>query len=467
MRLLSLSSFAIAMTFAGLGSTVHASDSDPLKRAGSLGTKLGPVEKADRDQQKSLPEGVGVKILEVIPESAAAEAGLKPGDIVVASNSESVKMPGAFAASVSKLREGDKLRVDFIRDGESKSIDVTLKARPKETGTDSYDVIYGSVSIPAGRLRTIMTRPKQQPGAEAKKLPALMLIQGVGGYSVEIRPGAYGYAPMIEAFSKAGFVTMRIEKPGQGDSEGGPTSEVDFDTELAGYLAGLKALKTTEFVDGDNLFLFGHSMGGVMAPLIAKEVPVKGIAVYGTVVKTWPEYMLENVRRQSELAGESPATVDEALRKDAALSYLLFLTDKTPKEVANEHPELAERIAEFFADGEHYVGRSHRFFKQLARKNMPDAWEGFDGHVLSVWGRSDFVSAEDDHARIAAIVDSRNPGHGKFVAMDGLDHGMFKAATPMDSFRTQGSSGDYDPAYHELLLQWAKELSQPAKADQA
>jgi hypothetical protein len=37
----------------------------------------------------------------------------------------------------------------------------------------------------------------------------------------------------------------------------------------------------------------------------------------------------------------------------------------------------------------------------------------------------------------------------------------------MDSFRTQGSSGDYDPAYHELLLQWAKELSQPAKADQA
>ena len=450
--------FAAILVFIGSGNYAHAGEADPLKRAGSLGTKLGPVEPADREGKK-LPDGVGVKILEVIPESSAAEAGLKPGDIVTALNSESVKAAGTFAASVSKLREGDKIRVDVNRDGESKSIDVTLKGRPKEAGNDDYEVIYGSVAIPAGRLRTIMTRPKRQPGGDEKKLPALMLIQGVGGYSVEIRPGTYGYAPMIEAFSKAGFVTFRVEKPGQGDSEGGPTSEVDFETELAGYLAALKALKATEFVDAGNVFLFGHSMGGVMAPLMAIEEPVKGISVYGTVVKTWPECMLENVRRQSELAGEPASAIDTALKKDAAVSYLLFLAGKSPKEVSKEHPELAERIAEFFADGEHYVGRSYRFFQQLAGKNMPEAWERFDGHVLSVWGKSDFVSAEDDHARIAAIVDSKHPGHGKFLAMNGLDHGMFEAATPMDSFRTGGSSGKYSPAYHETLVEWAKELA--------
>ncbi len=462
MRLRIRSILAIAFLVGGTGVSLKAAEGDPLKRAGSLGTKLGPVEPADREEKK-LPEGVGVKIIEVLPESAAAEAGLKAGDIVLAVNAESVKAPAVFAASVSKMREGDKIRVDVNRDGEKKSIDVTLKARPKEAGTDSYDVIYGTVSIPAGRLRTIMTRPKNLADPDAKKLPALMLIQGVGGYSVEIRPGAYGYAPMIEAFSKAGFVTFRVEKPGQGDSEGGPTSEVDFETELAGYKAALKALKATDFVDAGNVFLFGHSMGGVMAPMMAMDEPVKGISVYGTVVKTWSEYMLENVRRQTELAGEAASTVDAALKQDAAVSYLIFQAGKSPKDVAKEHPELAPRIAEFFADGEHYVGRSYRFFVQLAGKNLPDAWEAFDGHVLSVWGKSDFVSAEDDHARIAAIVDSKNPGHGRFVALDGIDHGFFQAPTPMDSFRTQGSSGEYDPAYQELLLNWAKELSKPSE----
>jgi len=43
-------------------------------------------------------------------------------------------------------------------------------------------------------------------------------------------------------------------------------------------------------VDQDNVFIVGHSMGGVFAPILAAEFPVKGIAVYGTVVKTWTEY---------------------------------------------------------------------------------------------------------------------------------------------------------------------------------
>jgi len=116
MRFRIQSLLAIAFLIAGTGMSLSAAEGDPLKRAGSLGTKLGPVEPADREEKK-LPEGVGVKILEVLPESAAAEAGLKPGDIVVALNAESVKAPAVFAASVSKLREGDKIRVDSTAKG--------------------------------------------------------------------------------------------------------------------------------------------------------------------------------------------------------------------------------------------------------------------------------------------------------------------------------------------------------------
>ena len=37
--------------------------------------------------------------------------------------------------------------------------------------------------------------------------------------------------------------------------------------------------------------------------VLAGEVAVKGVAVYGTMVKPWPEYLLENRRRQEVLAG--------------------------------------------------------------------------------------------------------------------------------------------------------------------
>ena len=45
------------------------------------------------------------------------------------------------------------------------------------------------------------------------------------------------------------------------------------------------------------MFIFGHSMGGVFGPILASEIPIRGIAVYGTVAKTWTEYCLENWRR--------------------------------------------------------------------------------------------------------------------------------------------------------------------------
>jgi hypothetical protein len=56
---------------------------------------------------------------------------------------------------------------------------VTLKPRPLEK-SDAYETIYGEVASRAGRLRTIVTRPKG-----TGKHPALFLIQGIGLASID------------------------------------------------------------------------------------------------------------------------------------------------------------------------------------------------------------------------------------------------------------------------------------------
>lgn len=64
-------------------------------------------------------------VLRLIPDSPASKSGLQPGDVFVKVNDSSVK--GADASTVaSKIRgeEGTSVRIEVVRDGESKTFDI-------------------------------------------------------------------------------------------------------------------------------------------------------------------------------------------------------------------------------------------------------------------------------------------------------------------------------------------------------
>ena len=70
--------------------------------------------------------------------------------------------------------------------------------------------------------------------------------------------------------SRHGYATMRVDKSGMGDSKGTPCMESDFEMEASGYKAGLAAIKGLDFVDQQNIFIAGFSIGGIMAPVVAQ-----------------------------------------------------------------------------------------------------------------------------------------------------------------------------------------------------
>ena len=92
-------------------------------------------------------------------------------------------------------------------------------------------------------------------------------------------------------------------------------------------------------------------MGGVFAPILAAEFPVKGIAVYGTVVKTWTEYFLENWRRQAALEGADPASIDAMMRDLAAALHYFLIERKMPEEVVRAHPDLRAIVRQLAPEG--------------------------------------------------------------------------------------------------------------------
>jgi alpha-beta hydrolase superfamily lysophospholipase len=413
-----------------------------------LGAAVEPIS-ADLKTKLKLPDDRGTAISRALPGSPAEAAGLKAGDVVRSVDGAPVAGTAQFLAAIGRHKPGDRVTLGLLRDGKEQAATVELRERPKKQG-DGFEVIYDSVVSNGHRLRTIVGRP-----SSSGRHPALLLVQGLGNYSIDQPAGSMAYDKILDELTRGGMVTMRVDKPGCGDSEGGPWPEIDFQTELDGYRQGLKALKALEFVDPDRVFILGHSMGGVMAPLLAAEEKVRGVAVYGTVFRTWFEYQVENVRRQSRLAGHDFATVERDARNETLLLSELYLAKKTPAQIAAAHPDLLTHMSQSIKDDKYVYGVNYRFFQQLADLDMPAAWAKTDAHVLALWGKGDFVAPGPDHEMIAEAVNESHPGHGAYRQLD-ADHGFSRAESFKDSFARAagGQEGQFNPVIISTLKEW-------------
>jgi dienelactone hydrolase len=328
-----------------VGAAMAQSVPDPLPRRGYFGVAL--------EQSSS-----GARVTGVAPGSTADTAGISAGDVIVAIDGLDTATTDAIINSIGRHRGGDSVSIHIQRDGESRTITVTLKAYPSEQ-MQNATVSYGSVeSQPGVRLRTITSVPLT-PAQE--RYPAVLLLQGGGCGSIDTPIGPQvGQPGLMHTIGSRGFITMRVEKSGVGDSQGEPCAAIGFKEEFAGYQAALKALLSHPAVDRDRIYLVGISLGGVFSPLLAAEIHVAGISVYGTP------------------AGPPPV----------------------------------------------YPGRSERFFQEFAEVDVAAAWAKVNTRVQVLHGEydADPVVNRAVHESIAAMINKANPGSATFREFAGLDH---------------------------------------------
>lgn len=429
---------------------------DPLpRRAGPLGLRL-----------EHLPAG-GLRIVEVLPGSPAADGGLEAGLQITGINGQAIDTHEQFLDGMRKVAAGENVVVDVRRGDEpARNVSLAVGAIAAETVPGSR-VRYDSVTVPAGyRLRTIVTEPVDSPRAISGRVPVVLYVQGIVCQSVD-RPTSPDAVDtrIIHALADAGFATMRVDKPGLGDSEGPPCSEIDFETELEGYKAALRTLTAMPGIDPDRIYVFGHSMGGVMAPYLAAEGTVRGSMVYGTLVRSWFEYQLENVRRQAGLQpGITEAEVTDAVLAEARSSAMVLIEKKTLGDVWERWPELRQPNRGTMLDETHQSTRHMSFFHQLQDLNLARAWTESRGAVLAIWGEYDWVTTKEDHDKIAEIVNRRSPGAGSVLVMPGADH-AFTTHDSLEASVAAMGEGQWDGRLPDKLIAWMEsvERGQPAQ----
>lgn len=328
------------------------------------------------------------------------------------------------------------------------TVAATLELRElvRETAPD-YEVLYGAVAAGGERHRTIVTRPKG-----AGPFPAVLLVGGVGCYSLDnpLQP-PLPYQRILAAMTRAGFVTMRVEKRGMGDSEGGPCMETGFERETAGYRAGLAALAASPHADRTRLFLFGHSMGGISGPLVARDTPVRGIVAMATVGTSWFEYLLANSRRQAALRGASGEELDRWVRMEERCSHAMLIERSARAEILAAMPDCAAHLQ---------YPASDRYMQQVAALDLGSVWKDVAAEVAVVYGKSDYATSAYEHEYLAARINRRRSGQATLIPIDGLDHFFRRTPSQETSAKLSGRPerefryGDDEVA--SLLIAWMK-----------
>jgi serine protease Do/serine protease DegQ len=85
-------------------------------RRGFVGAQMQDLD-PDLAAAFGLPDRHGAVLVNILPDSPAAKAGLKPGDVVTAVNGKPVRDAASLRNTVGLMRIGDPLQMEYLRDG--------------------------------------------------------------------------------------------------------------------------------------------------------------------------------------------------------------------------------------------------------------------------------------------------------------------------------------------------------------
>ena len=418
--------------------------SQTLRRKASLGFRPTPVDSSMMKQlDMEAPEGMLVSGIR--PGGTFEMLGAKDGDVLLNMNKNEINNIPALLSARDNIRAGDEVSAMVLRDGKKVTLKGEAVGLPYETSPHS-EVIYDQFYFKDGVIRSIINKPNK-PG----KHPVIFFIPGYNCGSVDNYSPIHPYRKLLDSLVALGYAVFRMEKPGMGDNlNTGNCFELGFDNELAAYMEGYKQLARYDFMDQENIFLWGHSMGGMYAPLIAKEFNPKGVAVYGIVHDTWTEYLLRMVRYQNPRFGAADyVQTDQDVRTLYALLYEHYHLGKSSKELYQnpKYKTILER--DFWFDGENQILQRHEdFWREIYPYNISEAWATTTSHVLSLNGEADIeVINSFSQQELVKIVNHYHPGHGEFVFFPKTDHSMIKVGSLEEGAKLRGT-----PAYRQLLM---------------
>lgn len=399
-------------------------EAQELARKGTLGLQMRPLSGIMAEQLGMISSMNGVLIIKVLPNSTADFLDLKTDDVLLSINGESVHTPVEVDNYIQPLKAGEEISIRFFRAGEIQERTGKLQGKKKEQ-SDFANVLYEQVPYESEFLRCIIHQPKR-----GRVFPAIFFIQGYSCESIDYHDQPqHPTRQLIDGWVQNGFVVFRVEKARVGDSLGEKDCvDMSFLEEQAVFEAAYSHLRQYDFVDTTNIFLFGHGLGGVIAPLLTKKYMPKGIAVYGTIATSWFEYLLKTYRQQVVLLQKDYQAAEGMLKSYMPLLYNYLIAGKTPDELLQNpaYAKILHQPAIGYKDNR-FFGRHYRFWQELQNQDLTNFWSNVNCSVLTLFGEYDVQAIDLMSAqRIADMVNVVTRDKARYVLIPQTEHDFVK-----------------------------------------
>jgi serine protease Do len=150
-----------------------------------LGIEIQTLDQSLADSFK-LPAPAGALVAKVEPDSAAAHAGIKVGDVILKYDGETIVDAGQLSAHVGQAMPGDKATLDVWRDGKTSTLTATIGSASPATVADAAD--QGAAAQPrlGLALRPLNPAERQQAGVSGG-----LIVEQSQGHAADagIQPG--------------------------------------------------------------------------------------------------------------------------------------------------------------------------------------------------------------------------------------------------------------------------------------
>jgi photosystem II stability/assembly factor-like uncharacterized protein/dienelactone hydrolase len=402
----------------------------------------------------------GCKVLQVARGTSVA-LKLQEKDLIVKIGNSTFASTAEFNQQFLTYSPNQEVQLTVLRGKNKLVLKAKAVARPYETD-DNATVIYDEAPYKAGQLRAIINKPIKE-----NKMPAMLFIPGYTCSSIDDLSNNHPYKRIVDAYVDAGYVTLRIEKSGLGDSKNTPPCEsCDLLDEIENFEVGLKKLKSLPYVDSNQIIIVGHSMGGIVAPAISAKNKVAGVVVYGTTAKSWFEYQIEMYRVQNALAGMNPIEVEQSVIAQYDLNYRYFVKKEKLEDIAKDTKadSILRTSWEYDGKGKIY-SRNAEYWRQIQDYPHLENWKNTKAKVLVQFGESDFQAfSRADHQQIVNTVNYFNPGNATLMTYPSTDHFFAKSGTSQEAYN-KFANGQiqqlFDEYNHEVGLsavKWSNEI---------
>jgi uncharacterized protein len=370
------------------------------------------------------------------------------------------------------LYHDDSIGGTFTQSGVAGRFQLVRGAGKDET-QQPVDLPYNSEEITFTNDGNSFAGTITYPKDEGKKFPVIVMITGSGAQNRDEE--IYGFKifrVIADHLTKNGIAVLRYDDRGVGGSKGKSVNQSTTEDFAGDVVAAVEFLKTKEYIHPQSIGLFGHSEGGIVAPLAANKTNIAFMVLMaGTGVKG-----IDVIKEQSKLIMKAENATEEEISGYIVMLNLMYetlvkdgnikeLEEQLEKNVNDSYEKMSAEEKKAVKDKDAYVKEtvqstikqfSSNWMKYFLSYDPSYALERIHCPVLMLFGGKDLqvIASQNQKPMEDALIKAGNQDYSVKIYPD-ANHLFQEAGTGSPNEYAQLPKS-FVPGFLDDITEWIK-----------